>query len=572
MKTKYQVGDKVRVKSNLISKSKDYEMEDGYGLPVVGNMLRWLGKEVTIKAFDGYAYTIYEEGYSWTDEMFESAEQYYKCIIGLSYAKEGIIYPSNGKGRVFVENNNTYAIPSMQFELSTKEEYDNQFKLIFKKGDILIFIRNGEKCSMFTKNKEYTALSFDSIIDDNGERHIIERCWAFNNFIKKEPKMNNFKVGTWYVTEGLFNHFGKYLKSTPNTEFVASEFQLIDFKVGPYPFCNGYVWKEATIKEIQKILPDNHPEKLKIGNRILYTTQLGDGSGWHDDINKLQFETVIEGFGEKEDYSGLVGSSADFYAQTPREGRNLSFNGIVKVLPESKIWDVGTYIVVIDPRFRSGEYTKGKIYQIFKNDSLAWIKDDTDLDINLVDAYLISGGIKWFATLEEAEEFSKELLTSKITIESEMERLGLAVGDTVQISMDPIEEGWLSYPINVYDKLAGVRGDVGTIQGGMIASNNKLYLDLSYNYGGKVLAEAVTKVPDKPKEFRLGGYKVEVYDSIVKVGCTELPKHDVTNLLKSFLSIAEEFDTEGEEDYIFINNLKVDYDTASDLYNYILEQ
>jgi len=69
--SKYKVGDKVRVRSDL-ERHKFYSMKDGMlKNSVVDDMFKLRGKIVTIKEFSFGQYCIEECGYYWTDEMFE---------------------------------------------------------------------------------------------------------------------------------------------------------------------------------------------------------------------------------------------------------------------------------------------------------------------------------------------------------------------------------------------------------------------------------------------------------------------------------------------------------------------
>lgn len=66
---KYKVGDKVRVKSDLV-------VGKSYGEHVfVYDMIKFSGKIVAIESVLKYGYHIKEGAYLWTDEMFESVEE-----------------------------------------------------------------------------------------------------------------------------------------------------------------------------------------------------------------------------------------------------------------------------------------------------------------------------------------------------------------------------------------------------------------------------------------------------------------------------------------------------------------
>lgn len=67
---KFKVGDRVRVRNDLIE-NKEYYMKDRRSSnSVVDDMLKLRGRVVTIK-YAQFQYQIEEYGFNWTDEMFE---------------------------------------------------------------------------------------------------------------------------------------------------------------------------------------------------------------------------------------------------------------------------------------------------------------------------------------------------------------------------------------------------------------------------------------------------------------------------------------------------------------------
>lgn len=79
---KYKVGDKVRVRKDLV-KEKDYFMEDSSRSDVViEEMLGARGKVVTISS-DIFKYHLEEYGCCWTDEMFEGLVS--TCVTKVIY-------------------------------------------------------------------------------------------------------------------------------------------------------------------------------------------------------------------------------------------------------------------------------------------------------------------------------------------------------------------------------------------------------------------------------------------------------------------------------------------------------
>ena len=66
---KYKVGDKVRVRKDLVVGKR-------YGCyPAVSKMVEKSGKLATIRTVHSDFYEIYKDVYSWTDEMFEPVEE-----------------------------------------------------------------------------------------------------------------------------------------------------------------------------------------------------------------------------------------------------------------------------------------------------------------------------------------------------------------------------------------------------------------------------------------------------------------------------------------------------------------
>lgn len=80
---KYKVGDKVRIRSDL----KETMNNAIYGISVNSEMVKLVGKMVTIDHVNKKIYTIKEYGFAWTDEMFEciekpSREDFLKMPVG----------------------------------------------------------------------------------------------------------------------------------------------------------------------------------------------------------------------------------------------------------------------------------------------------------------------------------------------------------------------------------------------------------------------------------------------------------------------------------------------------------
>ena len=68
---KYKIGDKVRVRKDLSWKERYYMENSASGYMPNEEMVKRAGSVVTIKSISSTAYFIEEDGWYWTDEMFE---------------------------------------------------------------------------------------------------------------------------------------------------------------------------------------------------------------------------------------------------------------------------------------------------------------------------------------------------------------------------------------------------------------------------------------------------------------------------------------------------------------------
>ena len=606
MKNKFNVGDEVKTNSSELKYyvRAIFENKEGY--------------YYTVETERGAFKTIKELK---LEPFKKDFPEYIECTESKeSYFKKGIIYKvidsKNLKSSIVVTNvkavvydagtklwvtladiKGTYYIPS------TKEKYIEQLspeyiKYIAKTNDYRIkgriykveswrrdsvWVVCNLDCGTFQAGR---SLCMDSLFDSPEKYEVVS---------KKDYEAQaaqELKAGKWYAvasgTEKLYKDgswFIKFSHIDKDMQVNSSEFLFTD---GEYPLFKGglfgrigtYTYNEVPLEKIQQYLPDGHVDKKIVFKGDEYYTSFNpDGTVWQIFICK-----TLDGYSRvftkdylnhnvhayfRNHHTTLALCEATHKVSTSEErqwldacikaGKYLTKEEALKPVP--KIWDVGTYVVVINPYFRSGTYTKGKIYQIFRNDMLAWIYTDTDEEVNLIDGYITSGGIKWFATLEEAEAFA-ETIKPKITVESEMERLGLAVGDKIKVVDEPIEDAY--YNGYSFEKLNGVRGEVLTINGGIILKNT-LFVRIN-NWSNYVLATAVTKISSG---FILGDYEVTVPNSsTVKIGCTELNLDKVIRLLDDFIQISDKFGT-NKHDIIFINKVKVNRETADRLLSFI---
>lgn len=142
-------------------------------------------------------------------------------------------------------------------------------------------------------------------------------------------------------------------------------------------------------------------------------------------------------------------------------------------------WSVGSYIVPLQDRLltRDEPLIKGKPYQITKRSSVPYIMCEKGMEINFCDdSYTeITEGIKWFATLTEAEEFAKTLVKSgENNIERKEGTDEVIIDKPKQVLKQAVhcktQEEW-NFACDKYDKPSSTKKDFPT--------------DNTFNYTGK---------------------------------------------------------------------------------------
>lgn len=482
MKTKFKVGDKVKVREDLII-GEIYSSESGYSDCYMKRMNEFKGVVVTIRECSNTgAYKIEEDvdNYNWTDEMFEESS----VVI----PEVGKYYTSTKNGKVW----QVYKVSNIGANFISTDDYINTNVGAY-------FLRNSTEF-----NIEGSVLREST----NEEISWLLHCKSLDRYVKFE----DFKALQPKTPEEL-------LLEEANRRYP------LGTKFYPAHLIDEYS-KEAGTFCIVK-------EKLELfGSDVIKTNRC---------------ETAPY-------YEGVVFCGGKW----------------ATIIPPFEEWVIGTYVVQIGERLNSRwlqTTSYGKVYKIVEGTSdLPYIEDDNGYTINFITENE-SNNLKWFVTKEEAEKFA-ETLKPKVTVESEMKRYGLSIGDHVKIVDEPVIDGFYCNfdGTGRFDKLAGIRGNTIIIEEAFIAPNDKLYLQHSDWYGPQiqgVWAECVSKVPTS---FKLGGYEVKVTSETVKVGCTSIGKEDAVNLLQSFIAISDKFNT---CDLININSVKITTSDAKELLEFI---
>lgn len=151
---------------------------------------------------------------------------------------------------------------------------------------------------------------------------------------------------------------------------------------------------------------------------------------------------------------------------------------VYKHFPKEQPFSVGTYIVplqngILDKIIRS--VTRGKSYEIFKNDTLPYIKNDNNIEINFCK---IENDFKWFATEAEAEEYGKTIRDDKPVPFTVMYGEIISIGSTFPNHPDAIKLGCLNWA----EGESPAEGCVcKIINAGLVNNNQNVYVIEQYN-------------------------------------------------------------------------------------------
>lgn len=170
LKTKYKVGELVKVRKDL-EQGKRYCMAHNPRIAdyVTPNMMKFAGKYVTISRFSAFdeKYHIREDGYNWTDEMFEESPE--QTIVIYRKGRSVIAYDKTTKKKAEAKCNPE---DTFDFDIGAQLALDRLLKVPgthkFKIGDIVVGTEAADKNYRIT-NKGFIGRvikqSFDGLED-----------------------------------------------------------------------------------------------------------------------------------------------------------------------------------------------------------------------------------------------------------------------------------------------------------------------------------------------------------------------------------------------------------------------
>jgi len=240
-----------------------------------------------------------------------------------------------------------------------------------------------------------------------------EEVKAYNNGItnitKIPPTVESLLiVGKWYKNNDSVGYIAKLAPPEKNLNFPSNEYIYNNmYEKLKYTGTFGVKWLtnsiEVPLSEIQQYLPDGHMDKIRVDKEVIpeyvkcITNHINVGY-LYDKIYKVSSSNGdVIGEENKNWYGNINGKTTSKFKPSTKEAYD------VQNTPKELIvkWSVGTYIVFIKDY---GCSIIGNIDIIVKGkreNTIVCEKErttTTDLDY-----------VKWFATLEEATNFSKTL-------------------------------------------------------------------------------------------------------------------------------------------------------------------
>lgn len=314
----------------------------------------------------------------------ESIPEYVVCVRGLRHATVGKIYKVIDNTRCESDTKNyTYSWNTPEYKPSTKKAYEAQFKQKkLKKEDLVegeIYIYDGLHISIYP---EGPSLSIKEKIYDSNPNwlwtlsitHATEEQKAL---LRSEIEKNNIKTS---ISEEYVPQVGDY---------------VVMEKAGGWGYSPH---NDGCIAIVEKVSTRQLPFGLKLSLVICIDGQV---------INPKKLSDVVF------NNVPIVGYNKEriFRKALPHE--------IPNDLPKKTVieeWEPGTYAVGVKGNF--GVYTDHR--QLIPIGHIYTIKENRiqDLVVEESEFWIYKENLKWFATREEAETFSKGLRTGHITIES----------------------------------------------------------------------------------------------------------------------------------------------------------
>lgn len=244
--TKYNIGDKVRVRTDLSKGIRYYMADKSISEYVVDKMMKFAGKIVTITRA-GIKYGIEECGWSWTDEMFEGKVNENKIVITTDGTETlARLYEDNKVIKRAVAK--CSPDDTFNFETGAKIAFDRlienkpvkEWRVVYRPAKVGDYIRIKRKVYTFNEKGDILRVDKnDGVVGVYGENHPRDttnekKLWHYPRGVydviepietpEENPKYYNGKVVCVEVEEGYAYTLGK----------------IYEFKDGKMVNDNGY--------------------------------------------------------------------------------------------------------------------------------------------------------------------------------------------------------------------------------------------------------------------------------------------------------------------------------------------
>lgn len=407
---KYKVGDKARVRSDLVVNGTYPKGECRF----IPSMSPFIGKEITIKGIhpSGIRYLIEENSDFWSDEMLEDVEEKFKL-------------PEDGRWCVKATKENISILGDYWDKgCGLRKVYSHEYTIRndvgkywcsynLASGSLLFSDSPGSNYTIKEKPNGLLEITFDQF-----KKYVLK---SETTSVKEEVK---FDAGKWYKV--LNNWWGKF--ETIHNSGKRIKFSESITSSGKYDTTskNIDIISElellTNLSEIQQYLPEGHPDKLKKRTKKVEDLKYPDAvhcssKEEHDKVKQFANIGDYEG-----DYYYLLGAQGR--REKPWDGRcgsnqesrttytNYEFSDII--FPEEKIvnkeddeFKIGAYIVFTSDFGSSKKGDVDKIKTVYGPEQIMLEKEGISWG-RLGEGF--SKRCKYFLTLEEAQRFSDELL------------------------------------------------------------------------------------------------------------------------------------------------------------------
>ena len=298
--------------------------------------------------------------------------EYVKCTVKLGYCIVGKIYKTRPRGNSF----------EWQYEANTISSMET-------------FQRN------YNDNWDYTSDKTMQYFEPSTEKEYLG-----------QQVISQLEVGKWYmITSDLFKpyeHISKFAYFTNGRFYYSERVSENRYQSKEDYHCYPDEVRLCSLEEIQQYLPDNHVDKIKSKEDLII-----------EEAKKrypIGCKVRLMGSNVGGNYNNEVRHTEHWFTDDSQlyiDGNLLVYakETWAEIIPEIKLWDVGTYVVFLMDNIHSNGFMKGDIQQIKnhqEDERISYVSGRTNHFKEIAPNGIANDvHVKWFATKKEAESLLK---------------------------------------------------------------------------------------------------------------------------------------------------------------------